>query len=97
MEYSRSDTFILPSAEEVWGLAVNEALASGLHAVVSSKAGVAEFVQPMPGVFITEPTTNEIAKALELSRAKWVGPISNPEILSYTPERFADAITRLIL
>ena len=96
LEYSRSDTFILPSTEEVWGLVANEALASGLHAVISIKAGVAEFVQPMPGVFIAEPTTNEIAKALELSRAKWVGPISKPEILSYTPERFAAELTGLL-
>lgn len=95
LEYSRSDTFILPSTSEVWGLVVNEALASGLHAVVSSKAGVAEFVKPMPGVFIAEPTANEIAKALELSRAKWVGRISNPEILNYTPEKFADEIGAL--
>ena len=94
LEYSRSDTFILPSTEEVWGLVANEALASGLHAVISSKAGVSEFVEQMPGVFIAEPTTNEIAKALELSRAKWVGPVSNPEILSYTPERFVDALLK---
>ena len=96
LEYSRHDTFILPSISEVWGLVVNEALASGLHVVVSDKAGVADFAKPMAGVFITEPTTNQIAKALEQSRTQWVRPISDPEILSYTPERFAGAIFNLI-
>jgi glycosyltransferase involved in cell wall biosynthesis len=96
LEYSRHDTFILPSISEVWGLVVNEALASGLHVVVSNRAGVADFVKPMAGVFITEPTTNQIAKALEQSRTQWVRPISDPEILSYTPERFACAIKELI-
>ena len=96
LEYSRHDTLILPSTNEVWGLVVNEALASGLHVVVSDKAGVAEFVRPMAGVFIAEPTTNQIAKALDRSRAQWVGHLKDHEILSYTPERFAKGIEALI-
>jgi glycosyltransferase involved in cell wall biosynthesis len=38
--YAFSDIFILPSFEEVWGLVINEALASGLYVLSSKYAGV---------------------------------------------------------
>lgn len=38
--YVLADVFILPSFEEVWGLVVNEALASGLYVLSSKYAGV---------------------------------------------------------
>ena len=37
--YTLADIFILPSFEEVWGLVVNEALASGLYVLSSKYAG----------------------------------------------------------
>ena len=37
--YALADIFILPSFEEVWGLVVNEALASGLYILSSKYAG----------------------------------------------------------
>ena len=96
LEYAKANTLVLPSTNEVWGLVVNEALASGLHVVVSSSAGVAEFVRPMDGVYIADPVTTEMSKALSESRDWWNGPISKPEILNYTPERFAHAIEELV-
>jgi glycosyltransferase involved in cell wall biosynthesis len=95
LEYARANTLILPSTKEVWGLVVNEALACGLHVVVSRAAGVAEFVEPMGGAFITDPEVDQMAKALESSRAQWSGPIPSPEIMAFTPEKFADAISVL--
>lgn len=38
--YALSDVFIFPSFEEVWGLVVNETLASGLYVLSSKYAGV---------------------------------------------------------
>ena len=37
--YALADVFILPSFEEVWGLVINEALASGLFILASKNAG----------------------------------------------------------
>lgn len=37
--FAIADVFVLPSKEEVWGLAVNEAMAAGLPVIVSDKAG----------------------------------------------------------
>lgn len=39
--YALTDVLILPSFEEVWGLVVNEALASGLYVLCSNRAGAA--------------------------------------------------------
>ena len=94
--YASSNTFILPSTSEVWGLVVNEALASGLHAVVSDKCGVADFVENMPGCYITPTDPRSLAEAMAKSRENWNGYIDSPQILEYTPERFADEIVRVV-
>jgi len=39
--YALADALILPSFKEVWGLVVNEALASGLYVLCSDRAGAA--------------------------------------------------------
>jgi glycosyltransferase involved in cell wall biosynthesis len=38
-EYAWAQTLVLPSTREVWGLVADEALASGLHVVVSTSTG----------------------------------------------------------
>lgn len=39
--YAASDVFVLPSADEPWGLVVNEAMAAGLPVIVSNEVGAA--------------------------------------------------------
>jgi glycosyltransferase involved in cell wall biosynthesis len=82
-------TLVLPSLQEVWGLVVNEALAAGLHTVVSTRCGVAASVAGMRGVWLTEPDPAALAHALRASRTAWRGAIAAPEILSRTPRAFA--------
>jgi glycosyltransferase involved in cell wall biosynthesis len=90
--YAHSDTFVLPSTEEVWGLVANEALASGLHAVVSRRCGVAADIAHMPGVHLTDPDSGSLAAALRASRDTWSGPVPAPPILDWTPARLGDAV-----
>ena len=90
--YSKSNTLILASTNEVWGLVVSEALASGLHVVVSDKCGVVEHVRNMPGVFVCSPNQESIQNAMKYSSKKWNGHIQEPQILQFTPEKFADAV-----
>ncbi len=94
--YADADTLVLPSTEEVWGLVVNEALAAGLHTVVSRACGVAPDIAAMPGVHLTDPDPDSIATALTTSRATWTGPIPDPPITTWTPERLATDTTTAI-
>jgi len=95
--YAASNTFILASTNEVWGLVVNEALASGLHVVVTDKCGVAEFVQDMDGAYICEADQKSLQEAMSKSSRQWNGYIEEPEILKFTPERFADGVIANLL
>lgn len=95
--FLESDTLVLPSLEEVWGLVVNEALAAGLHVVVSHNAGVASSVRTMSGVFVVNVTEDGFAAGLAASRSLWTGPIENPAILAFTPERTAEIIAQALV
>jgi glycosyltransferase involved in cell wall biosynthesis len=88
------DTLVLPSTEEVWGLVVNEALAAGLHVVVSQATGVAASVRDMRGVFIADPESRTLAVAMAASKSAWSGPVKQPAILEKTPEAFAEVVLR---
>ncbi|MDJ0350796.1 glycosyltransferase [Cryobacterium sp. PH29-G1] len=86
---ARCETLVLASTSEVWGLAVNEALAAGLHVVVSDVCGVSASVCHMEGVFVSGTDIASVADAMTCSRAAWHSRLLEPEILRYTPEVFA--------
>ena len=97
-EYAHSQTFVLPSSSEVWGLVVNEALAAGNHAVISDRCGVADSLGEMPGVFISKHDACSLAQALASSRQTWRGSIADHPVTQQTPSKLAslllDAIPR---
>lgn len=86
--FADHDILIHPATLEVWGLVVNEALAAGLHVVVSDRAGVAASVENMPGTCVVEPTSTAIARAVGTIRD--LTPIDNPPILRHDPAAFAE-------
>ena len=64
--YSLSDVLVLPSKEEVWGLVVNEALASGIPVIVSRFAGSSvDLIDENNGEIIKEITVEEISDAIK--------------------------------
>jgi glycosyltransferase involved in cell wall biosynthesis len=89
---SGMNTLILASNTEVWGLVVNEALVCGLSVIVSARAGVSRDVAGMEGVYVLNPTEESLIQAMNLAISEWTGWIEKPEILRYTPERFAAVI-----
>lgn len=82
LEYAKADTLVLPSTNEVWGLVVNEALASGMHVVVSNMCGSSTDVKEMRGVYLCDTSIESIAEMLAASRTDWQGHIAKPEITS---------------
>ncbi len=96
-ELARHDTLVLPSREEVWGLVVNEALAAGLHVVVTEECGVYEDVAGMRGVFGASSSVEGLQVALRASRDSWDGVISTPEILRFGPRQFASVFEEALL
>ncbi|WP_406636661.1 glycosyltransferase family 4 protein [Pseudarthrobacter quantipunctorum] len=82
-------TLILASAREVWGLVVNEALASGMHVVVAENCGVSRSVRRMSGVYTALENLQDLAEQMHRSRQEWSGRIRSPEILQYSPSQFA--------
>ena len=94
--FSLHSTLVLASSEEVWGLVLNEALAAGLHVVVSSEVGAARSIANMKVVYICGSDPESIANAIAESTRNWVGPIEEPEILKYTPELLASIFSDLI-
>jgi glycosyltransferase involved in cell wall biosynthesis len=67
--YRLADLFILPSASETWGLAVNEALACGRPVLVSDKVGcAADVIDPSCGrVFCWSEPSSLLAAIQELT------------------------------
>jgi len=67
--YSLADIFILSSFKEVWGLVVNEALASGLYVLCSKYAGVAyDLINKDNGVIFDPDNVNQIAQHIKKAK-----------------------------
>jgi glycosyltransferase involved in cell wall biosynthesis len=90
--YGAANTLVLPSTEEVWGLVVNEGLAAGLHAVVSTSCGITPSIAAMPGVFPAAPTVRELEAALLRSRLAWTGPLSEHPVTLHTPHALSSVV-----
>jgi glycosyltransferase involved in cell wall biosynthesis len=80
--YAAAQTLVLPSHQEVWGLVVNEALAAGLHVVVSDRCGITGSIEHMPRVRIIDPTIASLAAALAASPRTWEPTTVDHPILS---------------
>ncbi len=61
-----SDLFILPSESENFGIAVAEALVSGLRCVVTKGVDIAPAVQALDGGTVCEPTLSSLASSLDV-------------------------------
>jgi 1,2-diacylglycerol 3-alpha-glucosyltransferase len=101
--YAFAGCFVLPSTREPWGLVVNEAMASGLPVIVSSRCGcVSDLVDDGSNGLIVDPENpSNLAAALQRvaalskERRMQMGARSLEIIGDYSLERWASGIQRL--
>ena len=92
--YAEAKTLVMPSLNEVWGMVAVEALSSGCHVIVSDKAGVSSSINAMQGVFVCTTEISSIKHCMIKSRKSFKNWINKPQILEFTPERFADEMLK---
>ena len=95
--YALASAFVLPSTWEPWGLVVNEAMASGLPVLVSSRCGAAELVRPGENGYTFDPyNEGELTAAMVTlatsPKLEQMGESSRCAIRGYGVERFASAL-----
>jgi glycosyltransferase involved in cell wall biosynthesis len=93
--YGLADAFAHVSFNDQWGLVVNEAAASGLPLLVSSRCGAVELVKHGVNGYLVDPTNGDevaqkIAVLLRISeqRRKCMGLESQRVVSEWGPERF---------
>ena len=94
------DAFILPSLNEAWGLAVNEAMACGLPVLVSRNAGSAhELIREGENGYTFDPqsvrdVSGRMMELIEMSKSDRLamGRLSSAIIAPYTPAGYARQI-----
>src|SRR5205814_8959552 len=99
--YASADVYLQPSLVEPWGLAVNEAMASGLPVLVSDRCGCAEdLVRDGVNGFAFDPrSVGQISRAFErfdAAAARWteMGAASQAIIANWGLDLFARNLWR---
>ena len=101
--YAISDVFVLPSISETWGLVVDEAMVSGLPALVSNQCGCyPDIVRDGINGFSFDPfNENELFGFMkDIVKGKYdleaMGKASLKIIKEYTPEKVAEVFKKAI-
>lgn len=102
--YAFAGCFVLPSIREPWGLVVNEAMASGLPVIVSSRCGCAEdLIESGGNGYLFDPANAaELADSmLRVSASRQsvldgMGRRSQEIIADYSPENWAAEVARVV-
>jgi glycosyltransferase involved in cell wall biosynthesis len=101
--YATADIFVMPSLREVWGLVVNEAMASGLPVLCSNKAGVAnDLVKDEFNGYTFDPKDSYGLKNMlvvllnDEKKRKKMGRNSLQIIRNCTPEKYAEDLLKAI-
>jgi glycosyltransferase involved in cell wall biosynthesis len=101
--YAFAGCFVLPSLREPWGLVVNEAMASRLPVIVSSRCGCAEdLVHPGANGYLFDPASDEdltgrlsAIGALDAPSLHAMGERSLEIISGYSPEHWAAEVAQI--
>lgn len=91
---ARTQTLVLPSHEEVYGMTALEAHVAGCQVVVSERAGVAESLAGRPGTWIVPPTVEGVAAGLDAACVSWSGWAQGVDSTVASPDRTAADVVR---
>lgn len=100
--YALADTLVLPSETETWGLVVNEALACGLPAVVSSGVGCApDLIDPgVTGETYPMGDVDALAtameRALQLAEDPTTPPALDAKMQTYSLETAVEGVVEAL-
>lgn len=98
--YALADVFVLPSKEEVWGLVLNEAMASRLPVITTSKVGAApDLIEDGKNGFVVEPENPaHLSKAINdaLRRSKEMGSYSQKKIEGFSLRKASEGVSQAI-
>jgi glycosyltransferase involved in cell wall biosynthesis len=101
--YAASDLLVFPSLGDVWGFAVNEAMACGLPVVCSSRAGcAADLVAPGETGWLADPANPGafaecLAQAMTCGERERIAACARLRIAAFTPEAMAAGFRAAIL
>jgi glycosyltransferase involved in cell wall biosynthesis len=104
--YRAADVFVFPTNEDVWGVALLEAMAFGLPAISSTAAGAAELVRPGENGFLFDAgDADQLAELMrrfidEPGLARRLGAAAHKDMSLHTPQAAAAelaAFTRSLL
>ncbi len=96
--YRVGDVFVLPSKSETWGLAVNEAMASGRPAIVSEQCGCAPelIIEGKTGFTFYTGSTGDLLRCMKKfesrEKAMQMGKEAVKHIEQFSLEKIAEAI-----
>jgi glycosyltransferase involved in cell wall biosynthesis len=93
--YADADVLLVPSAREVWGLVVNEALAAGAYVVASAQvASAADLLDRHSGELVPEGDSqawfDAVARAADVDQSDMARAHRRARVADCTPARFAD-------
>ena len=101
--YASAGCFVLPSVREPWGLVVNEAMASGLPVIVSTRCGCAEdLVEEGANGFVFDPAVRGqltermlTIDSLPTQDREAMGRRSSEIVSRYSPDGWAEQVLQI--
>lgn len=102
--YAFAGCFVLPSTREPWGLVVNEAMASGVPAIVSNLCGCAPdlIMEGRTGLTFSPSRPDELTSSLHLfgsfsdEHLRRMGANALDHIQAYSPDGFGAEVARIL-
>lgn len=100
--YAASDMLVFPSLGDVWGFAVNEAMATGLPVLCSTRAGcAADLIRPGQNGWLADPLAPDafaatLGEAMTCGRRRFLGDRAAETLARFTPEATAAGLRRAV-